>query len=581
MLKAVIFPQRGVELVLIGIKLFARHQFHKLVIAGALLVELRLDLLELVAHALELFVERGAGLGLGAFLLLGLFALGRLGGGGGVGLGGTGFGGLGRRRCALPCCLGGGAGREVLALVEVVVVVAAVDRNLAVTDVDDAVGHGAHQMLVVADQHDGAGEVLQGALEHIHRVNVQVVGGLVQAQERLGRHEHLGERQTRLFTAGEDANLLFDCIVVAKQEGAQQAALLRHGPFGRDGVDLLQDGVGLGHAFERVLGIVGYTHAGAQIAGAGGGRLQAGDDLHEGGLAGAVGADERHVLAAVELEVDIAVDVLVAVGLGYALQAHDHVAGARWVGELKVDVLVALGQDDELLFDLLDLADALLGLGGLGGLVAELVDEDLHVGDIALLGSTLGAHLFQVVLALLEIAAVVAGVGGHAAVLERGDVVDAGVHEGTVVADDKHGAVVVRDKAAQPLDAFEVQVVGGLVQKQQVGVAQEEFGERDTHLPAARELGARAIKVSDLKAQAGQDLARVALEFVAAQVLKAVLDLSVLVKECVDVLALLGELGDLGLQLVGALAHAADFLGGGHDLGEDGGVLVLQVGFLL
>ena len=56
--------------------------------------------------------------------------------------------------------------------------------------------------------------------------------------------------------------------------------------------------------------------------------------------------------------------------------------------------------------------------------------------------------------------------------------------------------------------------------------------------------------------------------------LKAVLDLAVLVEEGVDVLALLGELGDLGLQLVSALAHAADFLGGGHDLGEDSGVLV-------
>ena len=153
-----------------------------------------------------------------------------------------------------------------------------------------------------------------------------MVGGLVQAQERLGRHEHLGQGQTRFFAAGEDAYLLFDGIVVAKQEGAQQTALLRHGPFGRDGVDLLQYSVGLGHAFERVLGIVGHTHVGAQIAGAGGGRLQAGDDLHEGGLAGAVGADERHVLAAVELEVDVAVDVLVAVGLGHALEPYDHVA---------------------------------------------------------------------------------------------------------------------------------------------------------------------------------------------------------------------------------------------------------------
>ena len=48
-----------------------------------------------------------------------------------------------------------------------------------------------------------------------------MVGGLVQAQERLGGHEHLGQGQTRFFAAGEDANLLLDGIVVAKQEGAQ------------------------------------------------------------------------------------------------------------------------------------------------------------------------------------------------------------------------------------------------------------------------------------------------------------------------------------------------------------------------
>ena len=118
-------------------------------------------------------------------------------------------------------------------------------------------------MLVVADQHDGAGEVLQGVLEHVHRVDVQVVSGLVQAQERLGGNEHFGQGQTRLFATGEDAYLLFDCVVVAKQEGAQQAALLRHGPLGRDGVDLLQDSVGLGHALERVLGVISHAHVGA------------------------------------------------------------------------------------------------------------------------------------------------------------------------------------------------------------------------------------------------------------------------------------------------------------------------------
>ena len=46
-------------------------------------------------------------------------------------------------------------------------------------------------------------------------------------------------------------------------------------------------------------------------------------------------------------------------------------------------------------------------------------------------------------------------------------------------------------------------MVGGLVQKQQVGVTQEELGKRDAHLPAARELGARALEVGDFEAEAG------------------------------------------------------------------------------
>ena len=41
-----------------------------------------------------------------------------------------------------------------------------------------------------------------------------------------------------------------------------------------------------------------------------------------------------------------------------------------------------------------------------------------------------------------------------------------------VVADDEDGAVVAGDKAAQPLDTLEIQVVGGLVQQQHVGAGE-------------------------------------------------------------------------------------------------------------
>ena len=87
------------------------------------------------------------------------------------------------------------------------------------------------------------------------------------------------------------------------------------------------------------------------------------------------------------------------------------------------------------------------------------------MGDLALLGGSLGAHLLKVVLALLKIGRIVARVHRYAAVLQSRDVVHAGVHKGAVVADNENGALVVRDEAAQPLDALEVQVVGRLVQQ--------------------------------------------------------------------------------------------------------------------
>ena len=51
-----------------------------------------------------------------------------------------------------------------------------------------------------------------------------------------------------------------------------------------------------------------------------------------------------------------------------------------------------------------------------------------------------------------------------------------GVHKGAVVGDYQHGAVVGGDEAAQPLDTFEVEVVGGLVEQQDVGMTEEQLG---------------------------------------------------------------------------------------------------------
>ena len=125
-----------------------------------------------------------------------------------------------------------------------------------VADVHDFVCNGADEVLVVRDEHDGARKLHEGALEDVDGVDVQVVGGLVQEQQRVGRDEHLGQSQTRPLAAGEHAHALVH-VVAVEEEGAQQATLLGGGPGGCRGVHLLHHGVGLVELLELVLGVVG------------------------------------------------------------------------------------------------------------------------------------------------------------------------------------------------------------------------------------------------------------------------------------------------------------------------------------
>ena len=105
--------------------------------------------------------------------------------------------------------------------------------------------------------------------------------------------------------------------------------------------------------------------------------------------------------------------------------------------------------------------------------------------DVPLLGLSLRTQLREVVLALLEVAGVVADVSHQALVLERRHVAHASVHERAVVAHEKDRAVVACDELLKPADALEVEVVRGLIEKEKVGMTQQQLREGDAHLPAA------------------------------------------------------------------------------------------------
>ena len=68
-----------------------------------------------------------------------------------------------------------------------------------------------------------------------------------------------------------------------------------------------------------------------------------------------------------------------------------------------------------------------------------------------------------------------------------------GVEEVAVVGDDDEGAVVVVEEVLEPVDGLEIEVVGGLVEEERFGLAEEGLGQQDADLLAALELSHLAL----------------------------------------------------------------------------------------
>ena len=75
----------------------------------------------------------------------------------------------------------------------------------------------------------------------------------------------------------------------------------------------------------------------------------------------------------------------------------------------------------------------------------------------------------------------------------------------------------------EPVAGLQIQVVGRLVQQQQIRLGQQQLGQRDAHLPAAAELIGLPRPVFLAEAQAGQHAAHLRVQRVAVQRVKALL----------------------------------------------------------
>ncbi len=147
---------------------------------------------------------------------------------------------------------------------------------------------------------------------------------------------------------------------------------------------------------------------------------------------------------------------------------------------------------------------------------------------------------------------------------------DGDVKEITVVRDQDVAERVVGEVRLQPIAGFQVEVIGGLVEQQQVGFFKQQLGESEAHLPAAGEFLGVAdpvflaeAKTVEHRADLGFDGVTVAIPKLAIDVMKAV--------------GGSGVFGTGGVELSQTLVqgfefalHVAQVVEDGHAFGEDG-----------
>ena len=398
--------------------------------------------------------------------------------------------------------LGGGA-LQLLEILELLTLHEFVDTfevlgDLPTPELIDLADEAVEEVTVVGDEDERAIIVEEGLLEDFLRLHVEVVRRFVEDQQVVGLKEELEQSQARALTTAEDLDLLRRSFA-AKHKGAEEILDLRADLALGYIVDSLEDGARLILDGRLILGEVADLHVMAKREDTFVLQLLH-DTAHEGTLPFPVLPDEGNLVAALDHQVDIREDTLVAKGLADALHLHGIVARAWGGWEAQTDSggidLIDLDQ-----LELLKHTHTALHLVGLGVRALEALDEVGRLGDELLL-LLVGLHLL---LAALGTQALVLGVV-HLIVVEaahrdlegtRGDVVD----EGAVVADDDDCLPRLDEEVFKPLDRLNVEVVRRLVEEEDVGLLQEELCQLDTHTPAPTELARLSREVASLEAK--------------------------------------------------------------------------------
>ena len=284
-----------------------------------------------------------------------------------------------------------------------------------------------------------------------------------------------------------------------------------------------------------------------------------GQRLDQRRLAGPVGADQRHVLAALEPQLEVVEQRALADPQRPVLDLEHHASRplGRLEGEAERLAVAGVARDP---VDLLQLLHARLRLARPSA-GPEAVDEPLEPRDLGLL--LLDRPPERQLARRLLLAPGVPGALEEAAAAGL-ELEHRGAHrlqEPAVVRHQHDGGVERLQMRFQPLERLDVEVVGGLVEQQQVGIAGQRAGQRRARELAAAEGLQAAVHVRVAEAEPVQRAVDALAPGVAARVLEPRLGARVRVERGGVVRALghrVLELGQARLeveQVLGAGEH--------------------------
>ncbi len=139
------------------------------------------------------------------------------------------------------------------------------------------------------------------------------------------------------------------------------------------------------------------------------------------------------------------------------------------------------------------------------------------------------------------------------------------------MADEDDGSGVGGEVVLEPLDGNDVEVVGGLVEEEEVGTTEEQFGKFDAHLPSAAEDCDGAVEVGMFESEAQQDLLGGFAAAVATEEGEVFGDLVVAFEEaCVFGALVVGAFGDFGGEAFLLTLEVVELAEGGECFLDDG-----------